>query len=433
MLQAFEPHLATLRKAQRLQVALSGGVDSLSLLVALCRIAKEEPLPSINAIHVNHQLHPDADAWADRCAEFCRYLGVDLTTRVISVVDSGKGPEAAARQARYKVFESLLIPGDLLLMGHHQDDQAETLMLRLLRGAGPRGLSSIPESRICGQGLLLRPLLHTPRSVIEAFAASESLRPITDSSNNDMHYDRNFIRHEVLPVLEQRWPQYRDSFARAIDRQRQAAASMLDRPLTLTRSVLGDPGIEVNNRDAVQFAQDLYQWLAHLSIPAFSQEQLNEFARQCVSSEFDKQPSLSHGEITLTRWRDAVYAFRSNLEPQNQNMPDSVVVGDELAGHWGVLNWVPGAMGLKPGLSCNLSLRTEGLQIAPWDRPSKPLSQWFQEMQVPPFRRDQTPLLSIDGAVIAVCNLGLTSEASAHVTKDGRGLLPRWRPAVLAD
>lgn len=431
MLQAFEPHLATLKKAQRLQVALSGGIDSLSLLVALCRIAKAEPLPSINAIHVNHQLHPDADAWADRCAEFCRYLGVDLTTRVISVVDSGNGPEAAARQARYEVFESLLMAGDLLLMGHHQDDQAETLMLRLLRGAGPRGLSAIPESRVCGQGILLRPLLHTPRSVIEAFAASESLLPITDSSNSDTRYDRNFIRHEVLPVLERRWPHYRDSFVRVIDRQRQAATSLLDRPLSLTRSVLGDPGIELNKRDASQFAQDLYHWLETLSIPAFSQEQLNEFARQCVSSEFDKQPSLAHGEITLTRWRDAVYAFRSTFE--HQNMPKTLVVGDELAGHWGVLDWVPSAMGLKPGVACYLRFRTEGLQLAPWNRPTRPLSQWFQEMQVPPFRRDQTPLLSIDGAVIAVCNLGLTSEASEHVTKDGDGLLPRWRPAVLAD
>lgn len=431
MLQAFEPHLATLKKAQRLQVALSGGIDSLSLLVALCRIAKEESLPSINAIHVNHQLHPDADAWADRCAEFCRHLGVDLTIRVISLVDSGKGPEAAARQARYEVFESLLVPGDLLLMGHHQDDQAETLMLRLLRGAGPRGLSAIPESRVCGQGILLRPLLQTPRSVIEAFAASESLLPITDSSNSDTRYDRNFIRHEVLPVLEQRWPHYRDSFARVIDRQRQAVTSMLDHPLSLTHSVLGDPGIELSKRDAVQFAQDLYHWLEHLSIPAFSQEQLNEFARQCVSSEFDKQPSLSHGEVTLTRWRDAVYAFRSTLEPPN--MPDSVVVGDELEGHWGVLDWVPSVLGLKPGVTCDLGLRTEGLQLAPWNRPTRPLSQWFQEMQVPPFRRDQTPILSIDGTVIAVCNLGLTSEASAYVTKDDRGLLPRWRPAVLAD
>ena len=431
MLQAFEPHLATLKQAQRLQVALSGGIDSLSLLVALCHIAKEESLPSINVIHVNHQLHPDADAWADRCAEFCRRLGVDLTIRIISVVDSGKGPEAAARQARYEVFESLLMPGDLLLMGHHQDDQAETLMLRLLRGAGPRGLSAIPESRVCGQGILLRPLLQTPRSVIEAFAASESLLPITDSSNSDTRYDRNFIRHEVLPVLEQRWPHYRDSFVRVIDRQRQAATSLLDRPLSLTRSVLGDPGIELTNRDASQFAQDLYHWLEPLSIPAFSQEQLNEFARQCVSSEFDKQPSLSHGEITLTRWRDAVYAFRSTLVPSNP--PDSVVVGHELAGHWGALDWVPSALGLKPGVTCDLSLRTEGLQLAPWNRPTRPLAQWFQEMQVPPFRRDQTPMLSIDGAVIAVCNLGLTSEASAYVTKDDRGLLPRWRPAVLAD
>ena len=431
MLKAFEPHLATLKKAQRLQIALSGGIDSLSLLVALCRIAKRESLPSINAIHVNHQLHPDADAWADRCAEFCRSLGVDLTIRVISVVDSGKGPEAAARQARYEVFESLLTPGDLLLMGHHQDDQAETLMLRLLRGAGPRGLSAIPESRVCGQGFLLRPLLQTPRSVIEAFAASESLLPITDSSNSDTRYDRNFIRHEVLPVLEQRWPQYRDSFVRVIDRQRQAAISLLDRPLSLTRSVLGDPGLVLNDRNASQLAQDLYQWLEHLSIPTFSQEQMTEFARQCVSSEVDKQPSLSQGEITVIRWRDAVYAFRNTFE--HQNVPKTVVVGDELEGQWGVLHWVPGSVGLNPGVACDLSLRTEGLQITPWNRPTRPLSQWFQEMQVPPFRRDQTPLLSIDGVVVAVCNLGLTSEASAYVGHGDSGLLPRWRPAVLAD
>jgi len=431
LLEAFEPHLATLKKAERLQVALSGGIDSLSLLVALCRIAKEESLPSINAIHVNHQLHPDADIWADRCAELCRSLGVDLTIRVISVVDFGKGPEAAARRARYEVFESLLLLGDLLLMGHHQDDQAETLMLRLLRGAGPRGLSAIPESRICGQGALLRPLLQTPRSVIEAFAASESLLPITDSSNSDTRYDRNFIRHDVLPVLEQRWPHYRDSFARVIDRQRQAAVSLLDRPLSLTRSALGDPGLSLNGRSASQLAQDLYHWLEHLSIPTFSQEQLTEFARQCVSSEPDKQPSLSHGEISLIRWRDAVYAFRNTLE--HQNVPKTVVVGEELEGQWGVLDWVPGALGLRPGVTCDLSFRSDGLQITPWNRPTRPLSQWFQEMQVPPFRRDQTPLLSIDGAVIAMCNLGLTSEASAYVTRDGRGLLPRWRPSVLAD
>ncbi len=145
MLQAFEPHLATLKKAQRLQVALSGGIDSLSMLMALCRIAKEESLPSINAIHVNHQLHPDADAWADRCAEFCRHLDVDLTIRVISVVDSGKGPEAAARQARYEVLESLLIPGDLLLMGHHQDDQAEGQALVAYRQSPSLG-SAVKES-----------------------------------------------------------------------------------------------------------------------------------------------------------------------------------------------------------------------------------------------------------------------------------------------
>lgn len=430
MLEAFAPHIGTLQAARRLHVALSGGIDSLSLLVAICRLAEEETLPPIIAIHINHQLQPDASAWADRCAEFCSELGVDLTIRVVSVVDSGKGPEAAARQARYEVFESLLIPGDLLLLGHHQDDQAETLMLRLLRGAGPRGLSGMPQSRACGHGSLLRPMLHTPRSVIEAFAASESLDPIADASNSDTRYDRNFIRHEVLPVLERRWPGYRESFSRVTDQQRQLATSLLTRPLNLTQSALGDPGLKLVDDDVGRLAQDLYQWLYHLSLPTFSHEQLIEFARQCVSAEQHKQPSLSQGEVTLMRWRGAIFAYQSTVRARD--LPNTVVVGDELNGAWGVLDWVPADVGLSPGIACDLVSRAQGLQVAPLNRPTRPLTQWFQEMQVPPFRRDQTPLLSIDGVVVAVSNLGLTSDASTYLAPGDHGLLPRWRPVVLA-
>jgi len=205
LLQALISQRASLQGAERLCVGFSGGADSHSLLHALAELSQRETLPPIVALHVNHGLHGNADAWAMHCGKVASELGVGFHQEVVSV-EAAASPEAQARDARYRAFEAFLEVGDVLLLGHHIDDQVETVLFRLIRGAGPSGLAGIPEHRSLGKGSLLRPLLGVSRAQIEHYARVNELNYLTDSSNDDRRFDRNYLRHEVLPLIEARWP-----------------------------------------------------------------------------------------------------------------------------------------------------------------------------------------------------------------------------------
>src|SRR5690606_31005852 len=150
----------------------------------------------------------------EHCQRFCRQLGVPLQVVHVQVAP-GASQERAAREARYAAFASALEEGELLLTAQHRDDQAETLLFRLLRGSGVRGLSGMPESRVLGSGLLLRPLLAVGRAELEGWAAAHQLQWINDPSNQCLDHSRNYLRHQVVPVLQQRWPQASGNIARA--------------------------------------------------------------------------------------------------------------------------------------------------------------------------------------------------------------------------
>lgn len=194
-------------------IGFSGGLDSTVLLHALAELAKREVLPPLNAIHVHHGLQAVADAWPLHCQQVCNALGVPL--HVISVqVDSGASLEQAARDARYAAFSGCLAEDEVLLTGQHQDDQAETLLFRLLRGAGVRGLAGMPVSRSLGEGHLVRPLLSISREELETYAREHQLHWVEDPSNGDAYYSRNYLRNKVMPVLKSRWPQASASIER---------------------------------------------------------------------------------------------------------------------------------------------------------------------------------------------------------------------------
>lgn len=186
----------------RLCVGLSGGRDSVVLLHLASRL---EPRPRLSALHIHHGLSPNADDWADFCTRFCRDLDVPLAVERVDVAaDTGLGLEAAARQARYQVFRRC--GADCLLLAHHQGDQAETLLFNLVRGAGVTGAAAMPAARALGPMRLLRPLLGVPRSDIVAYALENRLAWIEDESNADTAFSRNFLRHEIVPALEARFP-----------------------------------------------------------------------------------------------------------------------------------------------------------------------------------------------------------------------------------
>ncbi|WP_434672718.1 tRNA lysidine(34) synthetase TilS [Pseudomonas sp. R1-15] len=206
--------LSPWRNAATWRIAFSGGLDSTVLLHLLATLSKNHSLPALSAIHVHHGLQAVADAWPEHCRRVCAALGVPL--EVVSVqVRPGASIERAARDARYAAFIAATQGNEVLLTGQHRDDQAETLLFRLLRGAGARGLAAMPRQRPLGQGHLLRPLLDVSRAELENYAAEQGLDWIEDPSNNDLGYARNYLRQRVFPVLSAQWPQASLTLARS--------------------------------------------------------------------------------------------------------------------------------------------------------------------------------------------------------------------------
>jgi tRNA(Ile)-lysidine synthase len=194
------------RNAPAWRVAFSGGLDSTVLLHLLSCLARVEELPALSAIHVEHGLQAAAKGWPEHCRQVCEGLGVPLRVEQVAVQRNTSSLERAARNARYQAFERLLAPAEVILTAQHRDDQAETLLFRLLRGSGLKGLAGMPQQRALGQATLLRPLLDVSRAELEAYARQHQLDWVEDPSNQDLHYTRNYLRHQLVPLLEAHWP-----------------------------------------------------------------------------------------------------------------------------------------------------------------------------------------------------------------------------------
>jgi tRNA(Ile)-lysidine synthase len=208
--------LTEIRLDKTLWVAYSGGLDSQVLLYAAAMLlAEKKQLPRLQAVHVHHGWHAQADNWAKQCLSFCKVF--NITGHVVRVDTSslpGESKEAVARAARYQALGDCLAPGDYLLTAHHQNDQAETLLLQLFRGAGIKGLSCMPKITSFAQGWHVRPFLNITRTELQAFAEQEQLTWIEDDSNQNKDFDRNYIRHEIMPGIQQRWPAVTKTLAR---------------------------------------------------------------------------------------------------------------------------------------------------------------------------------------------------------------------------
>lgn len=288
--------------ADRLCVGLSGGRDSVVLLHLLVGLGLNGRL---SAIHVHHGLSPQADAWADFCRALCGRLGVPLVVERVAVPrDSGFGLEAAARRARYAAFTGC--GADCLLLAHHQGDQAETLLFNLLRGAGVTGAAAMPVERLLDGLRILRPLLDVPRAAIVSYAAEAGLAWVEDESNANVDFSRNFIRHDVLPLLEGRFPG-------ATERLVSAAGHFAEADLLLVEQAAAD-WADLVVHDALPLAS-----LRRLSPPRLKNllrhrlrvlgwgtpvaSRLDEFARQLLEAEPGRRPQLRlpEGEMRVIR------------------------------------------------------------------------------------------------------------------------------------
>ena len=295
-------------------VGFSGGVDSTALLHWLSHLSDRLP---ILALHVNHQLDPDARYWAEAAANFSASLGIDY--QVVSVdVASGGSVEAAARAARYAAFEAVLGPGDVLILGHHADDQVETVVMNMLRGSERPGLQGMPSDRVVGQATLVRPLLKVERAQLIAYAESHGLEWIEDPSNARVQHDRNFLRHDVLPTLDQRFLGWRRRIKTALTRDEsfgQAVDEAVSRDLEVCLDGLGLRVDRLIKHSHARQRMILRRFLGERCPQQPSGRAIDEFLDQLRSSKARGRAELLVGDWTLDSDRGWIFLVSQKDAP----------------------------------------------------------------------------------------------------------------------
>ncbi len=414
---------AQLTPGRHVTVALSGGVDSVALLHLLHRLQRERAF-SLSAIHVNHQISPNAADWAGFCAALCTKLHVPLVVKTIRVPRRSKaGLEAAARTLRYRAFAEL--DTDCLLLAHHLDDQAETVLLNLLRGAGVRGAAAMPEVRHQASGVgrqgggvpIVRPLLDVPRADLVAYAKRHRLAWVEDESNLDAAFTRNYLRHAVLPAIEQRFPAYRQTLARAA-RHFSEADSLLDElaAIDMARAVRdGKLKLALLQEYSPARAKNLMRaYFASQGMPALDAERLQEWLRQLIGARGDSRVELGVAGLVLRRYRGEIWIEPDTPCPaadwQITWRGERELALPELGGRWSMIP-VQGEglsvakLGAAP---MTLRLRQGGEKLKPdCGRPRKTLKHLLQEAAIPPWQRERLPLLYHGETLVAASGIGI--------------------------
>lgn len=422
-------------------VAFSGGLDSTALLAALAPLSKR--LAELRAIHVDHGINPASGRWSRHCRTLARVLHVPLGVRRVSVSRArGTSLEAAARTARYEALAAALKPGEFLLTAHHEDDQLETVLLQLMRGAGIAGLAAMPEIVPFASGWLARPLLPLPRATLERWLRDRGIPWIEDDSNLDERIDRNYLRLKIVPLLRARWPGAGAAVARSA-RHAAQAQRILDRlaRMDVERAADGDalsvPRLRAldldRRRNAIRF------WIARAGVPLPDARRLEEIARTLFTARADANPVVEWGDVAVQR-----HANRLLLRPRTLTVHRSpiewLVTRDaklQLPGDLGTLELVEDARGpvdldaLPPKLT--IRWRSGGERIRLDARgPRRALKDLLQSARVPPAERARVPLVCDGERVLIVGDLWIDAAIRAGPGSRRRGRLVWHRISLRA-
>jgi len=422
-----------------LLVAHSGGLDSTVLLHGLANSAAARER-GLRAVHVDHRLQADSAMWARHCQNFAEQLGVPIETRTVEVArTAGLGLEATARRARYGAIEEMLASGEILALAHHRDDQAETVLLKLLRGAGPEGLGAMRTLRRLGRGLCWRPLLALPRVTLRGYAERHRLVWIEDPSNADVSLDRNFMRIEILPRITRRWPEAETSIAQSAVWARAAADFIDDEAERTLARVQGLDPSTLRFREWLALPDALRdpvlrRWLRGIGLPEPTQFQVAELVRQLAEAGEDRQPCVRWPGVEVRRYRDLLHGLPPlHFPPLDWS---AEFVGDALAlpADIGVLRLVATESSTStPRLARSVRVRFrrggESLKLAGAAH-TRELRDLLQEAGIPPWQRSRLPLvLDADGALLAVADLWTSSAGAELLAHAGARL--SWTPGTV--
>lgn len=416
-------------RIQRFWIAYSGGVDSHALLYSMARIRSQLSGIEIRAIHIDHQLSPLSTQWSAHCRQVCQQLQIPYQCIVVDAkAGARESPEAKARAARYDAFRSILKPGDALLTAHHQDDQAETLLLQLLRGSGPRGLAAMPKYSEMSEGWLCRPILELSREQILQYAREQHLQWIDDLSNQDPAFDRNFLRLQVIPLLKQRWP----ALARTISRSAQLCADavvMIDAVASEDLRHLIDGS---DQRLSITRLQSLTRerqhnavraWLERLALPCPPQKTLHQIWTQVIDTQPHAIPCLQWPGAEVRRYRGYLYAMRPlQAFDHRQSITWQLEHAVTVSGVGRICAEAVTGRGLAKVHLRNVTIRfRQGGERCklPKRGGEHSLKNLFQEMGIVPWMRARIPLIYADGELAAVGDLLVCERFAATENETG--------------
>ncbi len=414
-----------------LKVALSGGLDSCVLLHALCRLRDAAPRRRIAAVHVDHGLHPASAEWALFSEAFCQRLNVPCFVERIQIQGiRDHGLEAAARRERYACLARHVGADEVLLTGHHLDDQAETLLLQLLRGAGVHGLAAMPDIALFSAGRIARPFLDFARKQLAVYAAQEKLEWIDDTSNLDARFSRNYLRHRVSPLLEQRWPGAARQIARSA-RMAAEAVQLLDSLAATDWPVCRVPGclslsVTALRRLTAPRQRNLIRyWLRRQGFQAPSALHLNQVLMQVESEPRNRQALVCWPEAEIWRYRDELIALKPGGETDSDlklcwdlreplRIPGVGLLQATVIHGTGLSQERVGdsmlVVGLRQGGEvCRLPGRTHHHK----------LKKLLQEAGIPPWERRRLPLIYLNGELAAISDRWVCAPYAARADEAG--------------
>ncbi len=416
-----------------LWLAFSGGLDSTVLVHLLARQHPELPL---RLIHINHQLHPDAHQWAAHCQQFAEQLHLPISiVEVVVDLKGGSGLEAAARNARYDAINRHIGANGILLTGQHQQDQAETVMLQLLRGAGNRGLAAMSFQTRWQTMQIVRPLLTIDRPVLLAYAKHHQLKFLNDPSNDDMQIQRNFLRHQIWPLLSNRWPSLNQTMSRS-------AAHLSEAQLLLDE--LAEVDFKVVNVDFQAASLDcaalltlsaarqrnvLRYFLHQLTLPLPSTAILQQLIDEVCAAQADAMPLVQWSGIEARRFSGKLY-LQAQLLPLDSHWQQRISAREKLLLPDGrQLNWLatdgPGLSTaiIQQGLTVRFRQGGEKIQLA-GHKQHHDLKKCLQRWQIPPWQRSRIPLLFVGSELVAVTGYAISEKALPPAGEQG------WWPFV---
>lgn len=421
--------LPAIQTARTCVIAYSGGIDS-HVLLHLCHVAGL----SVRAVHIHHGLQAEADYWDKHCDDVCSRLGIAYRCiHVDAEPEAGESPEDAARKARYRALENELRRDEVLLTAHHQDDQAETLLLQLMRGAGPAGLASMPGIKSFGSGYHLRPLLGFSQQSLTSYAQQHQLVWVDDPSNADTSFDRNFIRKQVMPSLMQNWPDANQAISQAAGLQQNSlevieamAATDLAAVSTQQRNSLSIS--KLSQLSEVRQYNVLRYWINAAGYDKPRRNILQEVIASVLPAAEDATPLVLWGSTEIRRYQDTLYI----LQALNSHEIHHVYAWDgEQPLHIETLKLElslkqTAGRGLKQDVvarTMTVRFRQGGEQLRPHGRQhTHSLKKLMQEAGIPPWQRYRIPLIYIDHQLACVC--GYWVAESFSVSEDQQG----WNP-----